>query len=334
MDGAEKVATFLLALDPQIAAQLLSRFERQEMSEIVHRMLAMEYVGDEQVRAVLSEFGQLIESETQAVAEPKAKAKTILEQALEGEEVETFLGEHDVAATQGNPFATLEKLEPEQLAGLLAQEHSQTVALVLSRLEPRKAGQVLSNLPTEVAVEAVRRLAAGGQEAPAAVLESVGRVLGQRARAVAQGGGAGSAEARFSLVARLLSAAKRATREAALGAVREHDPETGEAVRNLMFLFDDLPKLRSEDLRKVISALDTQTIALALKTASEEVKKAIFEAVSSRAGETIREEQELLGPKPLSEVEAAQQSIVETVARLQEEGEITLAQGAEEEEMV
>jgi len=334
VDGAEKVATFLLALDPQLAAQLLSRFERQEMSEIVHRMLAMEYVGDEQVRAVLSEFGQLIESEREAVAEPKAKAKTILEQALESEEVESFLGEHDVAVTQGNPFATLEKLEPEQLASLLADEHSQTVALVLSRLDPRKAGQVLSNLPREVAMEAVRRLAAGAQEAPASVLASVGQVLSQRARAAAQGGGAGSADARLSLVARVLSAANRATRDAALGAVKEHDPEAGEAVRNLMFLFEDLPKLRSEDLRKVISALDTQTIALALKTASEEIKQAIFESVSSRAAETIREEQELLGPKPLSEVEAAQQTIVETVARLQEEGEITLAAGGEEEEMV
>ncbi len=334
MEGPEKVATFLLALEPQLAAQLLSRFDREEMSEIVHRMLAMDYVGDEQVRAVLSEFGQLIESEREAVPEPKAKAKTILENALEGDEVEAFLGEHDAAAAQGNPFATLEKLEADQLASLLAEEHSQTVALVLSRLEPRKAGQVLSRLPRELAMEVVRRMTAGGQEAPASVLRSVGQVLGQRARAASQGVGAGSAEARLSLVAKVLSAANRATRDAALTTVKEHDPEAGEAVRSLMFLFEDLPKLRSEDLRKVVSAIDTQTIALALKTASEEVKQAIFESVSSRAAETIREEQELLGPRPLSEVEAAQQTIVETVARLQEEGEITLAAGGEEEEMV
>jgi flagellar motor switch protein FliG len=335
VDGREKVATQLLALDPKQAADLLSRFGPDEMADIVELMLEMEFVDHDTVRGVLMEFGQLVSEERDEVAEPRARVRSILEGALEEEQVENYLGEHDRAVLRSNPFAALARLEPAPLAELLADEHPQTIAIVLSRIQATKAGQALAQLPEGLAIEVVERMVNCETSAPEEVLESVGRALGQRAQALA-----GSAQpwatrqGRLQLVANMLSATSRSARDAAMGSVRERDPEVGEQVRELMFLFEDLPLLGAEPMRKVVGALDTQIVALALKTASDEVKQAVFNSISQRAAQTIREEQELLGPRPLSEVENAQQAFVDTVTRLQEEGEITIERGGNDEELV
>jgi flagellar motor switch protein FliG len=157
-------------------------------------------------------------------------------------------------------------------------------------------------------------------------------VLDERARTLAAGTDPwATPKGRCAALAKVLSATTRVARDAALASVNEHDPEAGEQVRSEMFLFEDVGTLDAQDMRKVVSAVDTQTLALALKTASDEIKEAVFKAISKRAAETVREEQEMLGPRPLSEVEGAQQVFVDTVLRLQEEGEITVRRGEEEE---
>lgn len=335
MDGCKKIAILLLALDPKVAGDLLSRFDDEQRAEIVRMMLAMQYLDDDTVRSVLDEFGQLWGEEHDAVTEPRTRAKSILENAMKPEEAEAYLGQHDPTAGEGDPFAPLERLEAAQLATLLADEHAQTVAIVLARIEPKKAGQVLAQLPQEMSADIVRRMVTGAQGAPATVVQSVARALTERSRTLAGGDPWASPRTRFALVAKILSSTTRVTREAALGSVREQDPEVGEAVRNQMFLFEDIPLLSAEALRKVVGAVDTQTIAMALKTATDETKEAIFNVISKRAAQTIREEQELLGPKPLSEVEAAQQAIVDLVNKLASDGEITIKRGAAlQEELV
>ena len=335
MEGRQKVATLLLAIDPKVAAGLLSRFEKGQMADIVESMLAMDYVEDEAVRSVLAEFGQLWGEELHAVSEPRARARSILENAVGPEEAESYLGRCGRPDGRGDPFATLERLEPEQLATLLADEHAQTIAIVLARLEWKKAGQVLARLPQQVAGDVVGRMVSSERSAPAEVLRSVGSVLSQRVQAMAGGADPwATPRGRYAQVAKILSATPRATREAALGTVREQDPDAGEQVRNLMFLFDDLALLKPDALRRVVGSLDTQIIALALKTASDEIKERIFGAVSKRAAQTLREEQELLGPRPLSEVENAQQAFIDAVTQLQAAGEITIRRGGDDEELV
>jgi len=299
----------------------------------VESMLAMDYVSEEAVESVLSEFGQIWGKEYHAVAEPRARVRHMLETALGADQVETYLGNAGQAAAGANPFAPLERLEPEQLAGLLGDEHAQTIAIVLSRIDPRKAGQVLAKLTQSLAADVARCMVGSGQSTPDAVLQSIGRVLAERAQEMAGEGSLATPRGRVALVAKVLSATSRGTREAALGSVREHDPDAGQELREMMFLFEDLRRLKPEDLRKVMSAVDTQTVALATKTASDELRECMFGAISKRAAQTIREEQGLLGPRPLSEVENAQQAIVDTVTRLAAEGQIRLRRD-ENEEMV
>jgi len=335
VEGREKVAAFLLALDPKRAAELLARFEQDEMADIVEAMLAMDYVEHETAHSVLADFGQLLSEGRDHVTEPRTRVRQILEGALGEEHVDSYLGEHDRTAALSQPFAALERVEPQQLAALLADEHPQTIALVVSRIPAKKAGQVLAQFPEELAAGVVHRMVSCEKSAPASVLQSVGEALSRRVRALrGSSDPLASREGRFQLIASILSSTSRSARDAAIGSVRERDPEAGEQVRSLMFLFDDIPTLGQEALRKVVSALDTQTIALALKTAGDEAKAAVFSAISKRAADTLREEQELLGPRPLSEVEDAQQAFVDAVTRLQEAGEVTINRGGTDEELV
>ena len=331
MDGCQKVATLLLALDPEAAGDMLSRFDERRRAEIVEAMLSVDYVDHATVAQVLADFERACGQEHHAIPEPQARVRGILEKALGDADVDAYMREHDPSAG-GAPFTAVERLTAQQLVTLLADEHPQTIAIVVSRLGAEKAGEVLSALPDAVSSEVVQRIVSCEQGVPPAVVERIGRVLGERVRALTSSHDPwATPESRFQLVADVLTAANQSSRDAALETVRAKDPEAGERVRDLMFLFEDVTSLKPDDVRKVVSALDTQVVALALKTASEEVKKAIFSGVSSRAADTLREEIELLGPRPLSEVEQAQRTIVATVLKLQEKGEIAARRGAEEE---
>ncbi len=331
MDGRARTATLLLALDAEAAGELLSRFDEGQRAEIVQAMLAVDYVDHATVAQVLADFEQACGRDHQAIAEPKTRVRGILAKALGDADVDAYIQEHDPAAL-GDPFAPLERLPSPQLASLLADEHAQTIAIVLSRLGTAKAGEVLTELPDAVSSDVVQRIVSCEQGGPPAGDARTGRGRGERAPALTSSHDPwATPESRFQLVADVLAAANRTSRDAALESVRARDPEAGARVRDLMFLFEDLASLKSDDLRKVVGALDTQVVALSLKTASDEVKEAVYGAISSRAGETLREELELLGPRPLSEVEQAQRAVVDAVLRLQAEGEIAVRRGAEEE---
>ncbi|MFP4055848.1 MAG: flagellar motor switch protein FliG [Candidatus Brocadiia bacterium] len=331
MDGRQKVATLLLVLEPEVAADLLSRFSEEQRHELVDAMMGIDYVDPQTVESVLEEFEQMCQAGRLAVAEPETRVRALLEKSL-GEEQAAPLVEGRQRGSSGQPFAALERLEAEQLVELLGGEHPQTIAIVLPRVSAEKAGRVLALLPESVAGDVVERMVASEQGATPEVLESIGRVLGERAQAmVSAADPLASSKGRLKLVADVLSATSRTAREAALGAVRDRDEDLGNQVRQLMFLFDDLPLLEPTALRDVVGAVDTRVVALALKTASDEVKEAIFNAISSRAAETLREEQELLGPRPLSEVEDAQQQMVDAASRLVEEGKATVQREGEKE---
>jgi len=331
VDGCQKIATLLLALDTSVAADLLGKFSDEQKARIVETMLSINYLEHDAVEQVLREFEGLCGQENHAISEARERARGVVTTALGDDEGDSYLDAHDPAAN-ADAFAVLSRLDAHQVAGVLDGEHPQTVAVVLSRLHADKAGQVLSALPPDVASDVVQRTATSTRSAPPEVLTCIGEVLLRRVAALSSDDDPWVApQRRYQLIANMLAEANGSTRDAALAAVREHDPDSGEKVRDMMFLFEDIPVLSADALRAVIGSLDTQTVALALKTASDEIKESIFNSISKRAGQTLREEVEMLGPRPLSAVEQAQQAVVKAVYRLREEGEITIERGGEEE---
>ena len=331
MDGCQKIATLLLALEPEVAADLLNRFEDEQKAEIVEAMLLVDYVDHASVEQVLGEFEQHCGQENHSITQPRRRAREIIERSLGEGDADAYLQQHDPGA-HDDPYAALERLPVAQVVALLENEHPQAVATVLSRLPAAKAGELLSALPEDLSSDVVARMVHCEDTAPDDVVASIGEVLRERMAAAHSGGEPwATAEGRLQLVADALTAATRGARDSALKAVTAKNAQVGEQVRGRMFLFEDLVDLKADDLRKVVSGVDTQVVAMALKTASDEVREAIFGAVSKRAAASLREELDLLGPRPISEVEEAQRAIVDTVRRLQGEGAITIQRDAEEE---
>src|SRR5690606_5178425 len=210
-------------------------------------------------------------------------------------------------------------------------EHPQTIALIIAHLHPDQAGAILSALPPERQVEVARRLATLDRTSPE-VLEEIEQSLERRLASfvrqeyTAVGG--------IEVAVEVLNRVDRQTERTILDALEEQDPELAEEIKKRMFIFEDIVTLDNRSLRKVIAEVDMALWALALKTASEDVTERIYQNMSKRAAEILREEMEDLGTVRLRAVEEAQQRIVATLRRLEEMGEISIARGGEDEIIV
>jgi len=330
VDGCKKVATLLLALDPKVASDLLARLEPEQKTVIAEAMLGMQYVDPQTVEQVLTEFEEAASRGFSGTS--KANLRAMLESALGKGRVDGFLKDSGRSGSWAASFAALGRLEPEPLAKLLAGELPQAITVVLSHLEPAKAGGVLAELPKELSLDIVHRMVSGEHAVSPAVLESVGRVLESQVNTLASSSDSWATSARrYQLIADLLNAAPRGVCDAALEVIRREDPRAGEELRVRMFPFEDLPLLSAEALRKLFGAVEQRTVAMALKTASAEVKDCVFRSLSKRAGQAIREELEMLGLQPLSEVEKAQRAILAAVNKLLDAGDIVINRGAQEQ---
>ena len=95
-------------------------------------------------------------------------------------------------------------------------------------------------------------------------------------------------------------------------------------IRQLMFVFEDLNAVDDRGMREILKKVESAQLTLALKTASEDMKNKILSNLSSRAAEMLLEDLEVMGPVKLSDVEEAQQQIVNAAKELEADGTITL----------
>ena len=213
----------------------------------------------------------------------------------------------------------------------IMDEHPQTIALILTHLQPAKAADIIAGLPSDRQLAVVRRIATMGQTNPE-VIHEVEKGLEHRMAAVMSqqfenAGGVGS-------VAEILNVTDRATERSLLENLAQEDPELVEEIRRLMFVFDDIIKFSAKDVQTVLKNVESSQLAMALKGAGEELKQKLLSNMSTRAAELLREEMEYLGPVRLSAVEQVQQQIVDIIRRLEDAGEITVNATEEVEEFI
>jgi len=132
----------------------------------------------------------------------------------------------------------------------------------------------------------------------------------------------------------LINRVDRQTEREVFDVLTERDPEMAEQLRQLLFVFEDLVKLDQRALRKIIQRSDQADLALALRSQGEDIRETFYANMSDRAAEALREEIEISPPRPRKEIEEAQQKIVQTARRLEEQGEISIFRGADEEEVI
>ncbi|HET7658312.1 MAG TPA: flagellar motor switch protein FliG, partial [Bacillales bacterium] len=232
---------------------------------------------------------------------------------------------------QVRPFDFARKTDPSQVLNFIQDEHPQTIALILAYLDSAQAGQILSALPHEMQGDVAKRIALMNSTSPE-IINEVERILERKLSATVtqdytKVGG-------LETVVQVLNGVDRSTEKTILDELEAQDPELVEEIKKRMFVFEDIVTLDNRAIQRVIRDVENNDMMLALRAASEEVKEIVFQNMSQRMAETIKEEMEFMGPVRLRDVEEAQTRIVLIIRRLEDAGEIVIARGGGDEVIV
>lgn len=330
LDGVTKAAVLLLAIGSDDAATLMKQLPQEFVEAVTRELASLGRIPPALSSAVVEEFYNLTIASQYDNAGSLDYAKEILKNSLDPKVAERVLQQIQTQV-QKKPFSFLQRAESDNLLTFIQDEHPQTIALILCHLAHHKASEILVRLPTQKQVEVIKRVANMEQTNPD-VIKEVERGLESRLAAMLtqsmeKAGG-------VPTVAEILNLADRATEKTIMEGLESEDPELVEQIRRLMFVFEDVKLVDGKGIQAVLKEVDNEELAMALKTASDELKAKIFSNMSERAAQLIKEDMQFMGPVKVSDVEAAQQRIVDIVRRLEEAGEIIIQGRGGSEELV
>jgi flagellar motor switch protein FliG len=326
VSGARKAAIALMALGEDGASSIVKYLGEDEIERVAREIAAMGAVPPELGEQVLTELST-------SAAAPRAglggveQARRILSKSLGPEQSRRIVDRIVQSLNTSAGFASLERANPEQLSKFFLGEHPQTTALILAHLPTAVAAQLLEQLPDDMRADVLLRMASLG-EIPPDVIARISSVIEQRLRGL--GGQTREQRGGVRAVAELFNCLDRGVRSPALEKLEALAPETATAIRNLMFVFEDLVNVEESGIREIVNRADKKTLTMALKGASEAIRDRFFSNMSKRAVDLMKEEMEMLGAVRLREVEKAHQEIVSIARKLEEEGLITTGAGAGE----
>ena len=327
VSGRRKAAAFLLSLDSDTSAALLSKMSERDIGIITEEMSRIGELTSKQIDEVWEDFENNMSADIISV-EPMLRA--ILEKALGKQKADDMLNKINQQTRDLEPFRSLRQLDAKQLDQVLKGEHPQVIAIVLSHLDSDKAFSFLKDLPDDVRYDVIRRIALT-EEMPTDLVRQIDDIMEVRAFSLAGQQTDSAGERRYNTVAQMLNVAEPSLSKNIMDKMMKEMPDEAVSIQALMFVFDDLIKVADRDMQKVLGEIDKNDLALSLKAASEDLQDKLLNNLSKRARDTIEEEIEVMGPRPLSEVEEAQKRILEHVRGMEERGEISIQRGNTEE---
>jgi len=328
--GLRKAAIALVSLGKDTAAEIMSRLPRSEIQEVAREIAALETVKQDDQEQVVNEFYHLALAQRFLEQGGLAYAQALLEKSLPSEEARAIL-QQVTQTIQQTPFQFLQKAEAENILTFIQDEHPQTIALILAHLTHEKSAEILTGLAQQKQVEVIKRIASMEQTNPEVIKEVEAGLETRLSDIVSQTfDKAGGVEA----AAAILNLADRSTEKGILESLETDDPDLVEQIRRLMFVFEDILLVNDKGIQAVLKEVGNEELALSLKTASEELRNKIFANMSERAAQLIKEDMAYMGPVRLSDVEGAQQKVVDVVRRLEDAGELIIMGRGGESELV
>ncbi len=330
LDGITKAAILLLTLEAGTASDLLKQMAPEAVEEVTRELAGLGRVPDNLRQAVIEEFYNISIASQYANEGGLEYAKVLLKESMDPKQAEKVLAQIQTQV-QKTPFSFLQKAESENVLTFIQEEHPQTIALIVCHLPHHKAAEILGGLPMQKQIEVIKRVANMEQTNPEVIrevekgLES--RLSSMLMQSMEKAGG-------VPTVAEILNLADRSTEKSIMEGLEADDPDLVEQIRRLMFVFEDIRLIDQKGIQAMLKEVENDELALALKTASDELKEKIFSNMSERAAALIREDMQYMGPVRVSDVEAAQQRIVDIVRRLEDAGEIIISGRGGESEML
>ena len=321
LNGKEKAAILLICLGSEKAAQIFKHLKEEEIEQITLEIANLRKVDSQTKDLIMDEFYQICLAQNYITEGGIEYAKDILERALGSQKAVELIGRL-TSALQVKPFDFIRNADPANLFNFIQHEHPQTIALILSYLDPLQASATLSSLPADKQADVALRIATMDRTAPEFIKE-VERVLEKKLSSfsitdyTAPGG--------ISSIVDILNSVDRSTEKNILENLEIRDSALAEEIKRLMFVFEDITKLDNRSIQRIISEVDVNDLILAIKGTTDSVSKVLFANMSKRLQDTIKEDMEYMGPVRLRDVEESQQKIVSVVRRLEDAGDIVVS---------
>ncbi len=325
--GLESAAILLMSLGEEEASEVFKHLAPKEVQRLGETIARMKAVTRERVDSVLEDFENIAAREHMLVADSNEYVKAVLRKALGDDKANLLIDR----IMQGNDITGIESLkwmDPSSVAELLRNEHPQIVAAILVHLDFDQSAEVLKLFTERQRNEVLVRIATLDGIQPLALRdlnEVMSKVLagGDRSKKSSLGGVKAAAE--------ILNMLGSAVETSVLDFVREADADLAQKIMDNMFTFDDVEKIDDKGIQALMKEVQSESLVIALKGATQALRDKIFKNMSTRAAETLREDLESRGPVRLSEVEAEQKELLKIVRRLIDEGQIVLAGGADDD---
>jgi flagellar motor switch protein FliG len=327
VSGTRKAAILLVSVGQERAAQVLRNMRESEVTEIMAEIARLTDIEADDIDAVHEDFTLGAQARKFISQGGVEFARAVLEASV-GEEKASEIFDRLSYAFTSAPFEFLRNADPRQILSFIQDEHPQTIALVLAYMNPDEASMILGGLPEETQRDVAVRLATMDRTSPD-IIATVETALERRLSTVLQQSDMSTVGGIQSLVD-LLNRSDRATERLIFEGLEDHNEELADEVRSRMFVFEDIVTLDDKSVQLILRQVDSKDLAMALKGVRPEVRRKIMDNMSSRAGENLMEEIEMLGAVRLKAVEEAQGAVVRVIRALEEAGQIVLTRSGDE----
>ena len=326
----EKAAILLISLGKEHSAEIYKYLTDEEISDMTLSITKTRRVDPEIREEIIKEFYEMCLAQKFITEGGIDYARAILEEAIGSEKADEIIRKLS-SSLQVRPFDFIRRVESQQILNIIHNEHPQIIALVLSYIEPKQSAQIIASLPIERQAEIISRISSMGNTSPEYVKEAE-RILERKVSSmgftdnIAVGG--------IDTIVEIINSLDRASEKNILEMLDVNDSELADEIRKRLFVFEDIAKLSNQVIQRVLRDINNQDLAISLKMATDDVQRILFSNISKRLQEMIQDDMEVMGPVRVRDVEDAQQRIVNVIRKLEEEGEIVIARGEEDDLIV
>jgi flagellar motor switch protein FliG len=325
--GVEDAAILLMSLGEEEASEVFKHLQPKEVQKLGETIAKLKVIPRSRVEQVLERFDAVAETQSTLVNDTDEYVRNVLRKAL-GDDKANLLLDRILQGGDVSSIESLKWMDANSVAELLRNEHPQIIAAILAHLDFDQTSSVLRVFTERQRNEVLVRIATLDGIQPMALKdlnEVMSQVLagGERMKKSSLGGVKTAAE-----IINMLGSSVEAS---VLDYIREADADLAQKIMDNMFTFDDLDKIDDKGIQAVLKEVQSESLVIALKGASAELREKIFRNMSTRAAETLREDLESRGPVRLSEVESEQKEMLKIVRRLVDEGTIMLAGGGDDQ---
>lgn len=330
LTGLQKAAILFIIVGPEKASKVFRFLKDDEVESLTLEIANMKNITADVKDEVLDEFYEVCLAQHYVSEGGIEYANDLLKKTFGEERAKEIIGKL-TDSLQVRPFEFVRKTDPSQLLNFIQDENTQTIALILSYLSANQAATIIGALSPEKQADVAKRIAQMDRTSPDTIRD-VEHVLERKLASLVNQDYtiAGGVDA----IVDILNTVDRSTEKHIMETLEIEEPELADEIRKKMFVFEDILSLDDRSIQRVLREVDNNDLAVALKSANEEVQGVIFKNLSKRQADMIRDDMDFMGPVRLKEVEEAQQKIVNVIRKLEDSGEIVISRGGGDEIVV